>query len=175
MSDPVSIFVELWTRYQEDVRRYVSMLIPRQGDVDDVLQELAVALLTKFTEYDSALPFIPWANRFAYLEVLKWRQKQARNRLVFSDELLAQLDQAIAEETPMLEIRRQALNDCLQKLTQRDRDLLLARYATHGAVQQAAKQRGIRVERLYRFVAKLRAVLLDCIDATLRMEGWQDV
>ena len=35
-------------------------------------------------------PFVPWAIRFAYLEVLKWRQKLAREKLVFSDALLEQ-------------------------------------------------------------------------------------
>jgi RNA polymerase sigma-70 factor (ECF subfamily) len=175
MRDLAPIFVELWTRNQEDVRRYVSMLIPRQGDVDDVMQELAVALLTKFAEYDSALPFLPWANRFAYLEVLKWRQKHARDRLLFSDELLAQLELAIAEETPMLEIRRKALNDCLQKLTPRDRDLILARYAKHGAVQRAAEHKGIPADRLYRLMRKLRCVLLNCVDAALRRQGWPNV
>jgi RNA polymerase sigma-70 factor (ECF subfamily) len=175
MSDLAPKFVELWTLYQQDVRRYVSLLVPRQGDVDDVMQELAVALLSKFGDYDSALPFLPWANRFAYLEVLKWRQKQARDRLVFSDELLAQLELAIADETPMLEIRRKALNDCLQKLTRRDRDLILARYAEHGGVQRAAEHKGVPADRLYRLLKKLRAVLLTCIDAALRRQGWQHV
>ena len=83
--------------------------------------------------------------------------------------------QRVGVYTPMLEISRQARNECLQKLTRRDHDLLLARYATHGAVQQAAKQRGIRVDRLYRVMAKLRTALLDCIEATLRRKGWQNV
>ena len=29
------------------------------------------------------IAFVPWAIRFAYLEVLKWRQNQAREKLVF--------------------------------------------------------------------------------------------
>jgi RNA polymerase sigma-70 factor, ECF subfamily len=136
------------------------------------MQQLAVALLTKFAEYDPQRPFVAWAIRFAYLETLKWRQQQARSRLVFSDALLAQLDQAICEEAPLLELRRQALDHCLDKLSDTDRQLLLRRYSQHGAIEQESQHTGTSVHRLYRIVEKLRGVLLQCIQTTLAEEGW---
>ena len=47
MGDLNTNFLELWTRNQAEVRRYVFMLLPRPTDVDDVIQETAVALLIK--------------------------------------------------------------------------------------------------------------------------------
>ena len=97
MGDLTPNFDELWTGCQADVRRYVFMLVPRPADVDDVIQETAVALLDKFVEYDADRPFLPWALRFAYLEVLKWRQHHARNGLIYSEDLLVKLETTIDE------------------------------------------------------------------------------
>jgi RNA polymerase sigma-70 factor (ECF subfamily) len=105
MGNMATNFDELWTRYQAEIRRYVFMLIPRPADAADVIQETAVALLDKFIEYDDERPFLPWAIRFAYLEVLKWRQHHARSGLIYSEDLLVKLEATIAEESPMLEIR----------------------------------------------------------------------
>lgn len=168
-------FVRLWTRAQPEVRRYVFLLVPRAADADDVLQETAAALWAKFAEYDPAQPFVAWAVRFAYLEILKWRQRQARDRLVFSDELVARLDATIADESPLLEVRRQALDGCLQKLPAADRELLVRRYADRGSVRAAADRTGVSVHRLYYAVEKIRERLLACVDGTLRKGGWADV
>ncbi len=81
-------FVRLWTRYQAEVRQYVFTLVPHPADAEDVLQEAAARLWENLAKYDPQRPFIPWAIRFAYLEILKWRQRQTRDRLIFSDEML---------------------------------------------------------------------------------------
>mgnify|MGYP001458103238 FL=1 len=90
--DATSQFVKLWTRHQAEVERYVFMMVPRAADAAEVLQEVSVQLWEKWDKYDTSRPFVPWAIRFAYLEVLKWRQRQAREKLIFSDSLLQQLN-----------------------------------------------------------------------------------
>ncbi len=167
-----ALFQELWRQAEPKVRRYVSYLLPRQADVEDVMQEVSIQLWRKLDEFDPEQPFVPWAIRFAYLEVLKWRQRQARERVLFSEELVAQLDATIEEESPLLEVRRRALDGCLKKLGDNDRRLLLARYGQHGAVQRQAARSGIDVRRLYYVVEKLRGRLLGCIETTLAREGW---
>jgi RNA polymerase sigma-70 factor (ECF subfamily) len=167
-----ALFQELWRQAEPDVRRYVCFLLPRQADAEDVMQEVSIQLWRKLDEFDPDLPFVPWAIRFAYLEILKWRQRQARERVLFSEELMVQLSVTIEEESPLLEVRRRALDGCLGKLSDRDRGLLLDRYGHHGAVQQHAVRAGIDVRRLYYVVEKLRSRLLGCIEAALAREGW---
>ena len=173
MDDATSEFVSLWTRCQPDVRRYVGMLVPKAADADDVMQQTASRLWIKFEEYDSDRPFTPWAIGFAYHEVLSWRQKQGRERLVFSEEILAQLHATIGEECSLLEHRRYALDGCLLKLSVKERDLLLRRYSEHGAVQREAKQSQVSPHKLYYTIDKLRIRLLTCINNKMRQEGWQ--
>ncbi len=171
MRDPAAQFVRLWTRHQPEVRWYIRVMVPRKSHAEDLLQETATRLWEKFSEYDPERPFVPWAIRFAQLEVLAWRRRQARERLVFSDSLLAQLDADTEEELTQLEIRRIALEGCLQKLSEQDRHLLLKCHAEHGAVKQEAQRKKVPVRKLYYLIEKLRVGLLGCIDATLAKEG----
>ena len=172
--DATSQFVKLWTRHQAEVERYVFMMVPRAADAAEVLQEVSVQLWEKWDKYDTSRPFVPWAIRFAYLEVLKWRQRQAREKLIFSDSLLQQHNATLDEEAPLTEARSRALDTCLTKLTEREKKWVHLRYGRHGAVKEEAERRGISLHKVYYAIEKIRGQLLDCIERTLRREGWSD-
>ena len=166
-------FVSLWTRYQPEVRRYVCKLVVKPADAEDVMQQTASRLWEKFDQYDSDRPFVAWAIGFAYHEILSWRQRQGRDRLVFSEEILAQLHATSVNEESLLELRRKALDGCLQKMALKDRELLIRRYSKHGAVQREASRSQTSPHKLYYAIEKLRTRLMACIDGTMQQEGWQ--
>lgn len=172
--DPTSDFVRLWTRHQAEVGRYLYMMIPRQVDAAEVLQDVSVLLWKKWDAYDQERPFVPWAIRFAYLEVLKWRQRQAREKLVFSGSLLEQMHSRHDEEAPLMEARRKALDNCLSKLSEQQRKWVDLRYGRHGAVKKEAEDTGVSMHKLYYALEKIRGQLLDCVEQFLRREGWSD-
>ena len=172
--DPTSNYVRLWTRHQAEVGRYVQTMIPSGSAVAEVLQDVSVRLWEKWSEYDPERPFVPWAIRFAYLEVLKWRQRQARERLVFSDELLEQIHAAYEDEAPLMEARRKALDGCLEKLSIQERRWVMRRYERHGALQDEARSEGMSLNQIYYAMEQIRARLLDCVGRTMNQEGWSD-
>ncbi len=172
MGDSGKEFVRLWTQHQNEVRRYVFMLLPAKSDTDDVLQETSVSLWSKFQEYDSNLPFVAWAVRFARIEVRRFRQKQSRDKLVFSDEVFELLCTTVIGETSVMDDRRRALDGCLQKISDADRQVLVDRYASRTTIRERAEQDGVSVHKLYYVVEKLKAKLLNCINSTLNGEGW---
>lgn len=174
MSSSDSDFLRHWTAHQRDLERYVLSLAPRAQDAAEILQETAASLWVKWADYDGVQAFLPWAVRFAYFEVLRWRQRQARDRLVFSDSLVDSLHEDYLQEAPMLEARRRALDGCLGKLNATDQTLLFQRYARHGAVKDLASGSGGKVNALYYKLEKLRAALLDCVERQLRREGWTE-
>lgn len=172
MSEFTEEFVGFWTRHQAEVRRYIFKLVPRSVDVDDILQLTATGLWKKFEQFDRDRPFVAWAIRFAYIEVLAWRQRQTRDRLVFSDEVLALVDATIEEETPLLELRRKELDHCLNKLSLPDRDLIQQRYAQRGSVKNQAEQSGVSHHKLYYRIENIRHMLMRCIEASMTKQGW---
>jgi RNA polymerase sigma-70 factor (ECF subfamily) len=172
--DSTASFVRLWTRHQAEVERYVLTMLPSASAAAEVLQEVSVRLWEKWADYDEQRPFVPWAIRFAYLEVLKWRQKQARERLVFSDALLDQIHAAYEDEAPLMEARRQALEGCLEKLGPQERRWVLRRYERHGSMQDEARNEGMSLNQIYYALEQIRARLLDCIGRTMKHQGWSD-
>ena len=61
------LLINLVTANYEQLRRYVFTLLPHEEDTKDVMQEVCISISRKFSEYDRARPFLPWACRFAYL------------------------------------------------------------------------------------------------------------
>jgi RNA polymerase sigma-70 factor (ECF subfamily) len=172
--DPTAEFVRLWTRHQAEVERYVFMMIPRAADAVEVLQDVSVHLWKKWDKFDHSRPFVPWAIRFAWLEVLKWRQKQAREKLVFSDTLLEQLSSVYDEEAPLMEARHGALDACLDKLNDQQKKWVQLRYGRHGAIKEEAERKGVSLHKLYYALEKIRTQLLQCIGQNMKREGGND-
>lgn len=165
-------FVRLLTRHERALYRYVVSLLPAAQEADDVMQDTASILWKKFADYDSSRPFLPWAMRFAYLEVLKLRRKKGRNRLVFSDELVEKLAEDYPVEEALLASRRKALETCLQKISESDRELIRERYSTGHSIQSLAARMNRPPHRLYYSLEKVRSTLMLCIEKRLIKEGF---
>jgi RNA polymerase sigma-70 factor (ECF subfamily) len=167
-TDP-SLFVRLLLQHQNDLLRYIVPLVGGLDDAQDVLQETATDLWRKFDQYDSQQPFLPWAKRFARNEVLMHHRKRRRYTFL-TDELIESLGERQSEHERLAQSRRQALQDCLEKLTEADRRLLDQRYAASGTtIQRLAAETGETANVLYKALARIRRQLLDCVDRALSL------
>ena len=173
--DQTAEYVRLWTQYHREVERYVFSMLPRPADASEVVQEVSVRLWEKWDSYDQDRPFLPWAMRFAYLQVLKWRQGKAREKLIFSDDLLSQINATNDYEEPLMEARRNTLTLCLEKLNKDDRRIVELRYGRHGAIKEEAKKTGVKMHKLYYALERIRIQLLNCIELNLQRSGLNDV
>lgn len=147
---------------QQDLRNYLYHLHPYAQDLDDLMQETSLKLWKEFDDFDANRPFLPWAMRIAYFQVLRFRKTRGRDRLVFSDELF----ELLADEAPtqsQVGQMRAALDDCLGKLTPRAREALLARYAQDTTIAILASERRQSVHVLYRLLNQARAKVTTCV------------
>jgi len=165
-------FTLLVAQHTRQLQRYIVTLLAAQpAAAEDVLQEVLLALWKKFPEFDPALPFLPWAFRFAYLEVLKFRRKAKRDLLIFDDALLERLASTYTDHYDMLETRRAILNQCLEKLPPADRELVRIRYESDQPIGDIADRCGVPVSKLYNGLRRIRILLLDCVQRNLSQEG----
>ncbi len=168
-------FVRLLTQHEGDLHRYVVSLVFDVSAVDDIMQEVAVALWKKFGEFDPERPFLPWACRFAYFQVLKHRSKIGRSRLVFGDDLVELLAADYENESEIMGARRKALDTCLDKLPRGDQELIQLRYGSTRTVRELAEQRRMSVHKLYHALERIRGWLMDCTFRTLKKEGYEEL
>jgi RNA polymerase sigma-70 factor (ECF subfamily) len=166
-------FVRRFVRSQQSLYAYILTLVPNTADAQDILQETAVALWAKADDYDPNEPFMPWACQFAWQQVRKFRLYQARRLkhvASLSDEALTALmaDRSRLDETAAA--RGQKLQDCVTKLVDDDRRLLSQRYDNKVSMREAAEQRGVEPNQLYKRLGRIRQTLLDCINNAIAME-----
>ena len=108
-------FTRLFLRNEETVRAYVRAMMTSDVQVDDVVQEVAVVAWRKISELKDDEDFGLWACVIARYEVLKWRRRQVRDRLVFSERTLELLTTVELEFVEQRERERSALHGCLEK------------------------------------------------------------
>lgn len=163
-------FLALMLPHQQSIRNFIYSIHPEAGDLDDIMQDTAVSLWEKFGTFDTSREFLPWAMRLAYFEVLRFRKKRSRDRLVFSDQLV----EVLAGEAPEQEFAepvRLALDSCLCRLDARARAVVEARYGQGTSISDLAAARNESVHRLYRILDKVREMLVTCVRRHLADEG----
>src|SRR4051794_1435298 len=159
--------VALMTRHQRQIFSYIYVLVPNRSDAEDLLQETSLVICEKFHEFRLGTDFVAWAYQIAYWRVRYSRQKFARSKVVFDQEIVDVLAKTAGEMADELDERHEALGQCLQRLHPRDRELLLRRYEPGSNVEEAAKRSGRTLQTAYKALARLRKLLLDCVTTRL--------
>lgn len=163
-------FVRLFVQHQRDLFRFILAMVGHAPDAHEVLQETATALWRKIDRYEESQPFLPWARQFAYYEVLKHRQRKRGHMPQLPEDVLEVLAQRHQERTEDLADRRRALAGCLEKLPEKDRQLVEQRYWGNDTLQQVAERTGQSVHMLYKSLVQIRRRLFDCITRSLAVE-----
>ncbi|MFO1482268.1 MAG: sigma-70 family RNA polymerase sigma factor [Verrucomicrobiaceae bacterium] len=161
----------LLTQHQEALFRYIFSLVPCEADARDILQETSLALFRKFDQYDATRPFVPWAYRFAYLQVQKHREKSARSPLLFSEDVMDLLANERTHIEPQLDERLRLLDGCLGKLTPHDKELVTSRYAMRKSAEDMMQRFDMSRRTLFRNLEMLRQRLHECVTHQLQKEG----
>jgi RNA polymerase sigma-70 factor (ECF subfamily) len=157
------LLMALMTRHQRRIFSYIYALVPDRYDAEDLLQETSVVICEKFDEFEEGTDFVAWACQIAYWRIRYSRQKFARSKVVFNEEVLEAVAQTVGTMTEELDERHEALANCLGKLHPRDRELVLTRYEPGCGVPEAARRSGRSVQAAYKALNRLRKLLFDCI------------
>ncbi len=153
----------LMTRHQRQIFAYIYTLVPDRYDAEDLLQETSLVICEKFEEFRPGSDFVAWACQIAWWRIRYSRQKFARSKVIFDDEVLAKVALTAGEMAVELDERHEALAGCLQKLAARDRELVLTRYEPGSGVAEAAKRSGRSMDAAYKALNRLRKLLYDCV------------
>src|SRR6476620_7616327 len=161
----------LMTRHQRQIFSYIYVLVPNRSDAEDLLQETSLVICEKFGEFREGTDFVAWACQIAYWRVRYSRQKFARSKVVFDQDIVDVVAQTASAMAAELDERHEALAHCLQRLHPRDREPLIARYEPGGNVDEAARRSGRTLTTAYKALSRLRKLLLDCVSTRLAGAG----
>ncbi|MCM2369754.1 sigma-70 family RNA polymerase sigma factor [Aporhodopirellula aestuarii] len=165
----VASFVQLYTTNERRIRAFLFTLLGDRDSVDEVMQNVSTVLWKKYHELDDQSGFLKWAYVIARFEVLAYRRRQARDRIVLDEDLIATLAEEYTADEQALDIeeRIRYLSDCLTRLEGNDRQLLLAAYASGTPINRVAEKHSVPVNRLYKLLGRLRRKLKECVETKL--------
>lgn len=163
--------LSLMMRHQHQILAYICALAPNRSAADDLLQETSAKICEKFDQFEQGTDFAAWACRIAFWEIRRARQKHARSKVIFDQALLEAVSETAAAMTEEIDHRHEALAHCLEKLPQRDREMILTRYKPGCGVEDAARRSGRTLQTTYKALARVRRLLLDCVTNRLAAES----
>jgi len=160
---PSKAFLHQITSFQSSLYAYICTLLGDNEHAQDVLQETNLVLWEKASLFDESRPFRPWAYQFAFQQVRAYRKKLHRDRLVFDDKMLTTLHDESIREMAQLEERLQELDRCVDKLPDKQRDLIRQRYEKGRSIPEMATESGQSKNALTVMLYRARNAIFECM------------
>jgi RNA polymerase sigma-70 factor (ECF subfamily) len=155
----------LWTLAVPVVSAFITSLVRDFQDRDDVLQDVAVAVVESFDQYDPARPFVAWALGVARNQVRLHFRRKGRDRVAFDtasvDALAAAFSHVAPEDTRKLD----RLRDCVQALDEQSRELCRLRYERDLKPAAIGERLGIGANAVAKSLQRIRDRLRACVES----------
>ena len=169
-SDNRELFVRLLTQNERRIYAYILSVVPNWSDADEILQETNVILWKEFERFVPGSNFVAWAIRVAHFQVLTWRKKVERSRLIFDDAFVQLMAEETQRDESSSQARYQALGQCIEDLNSRSRDLLAKCYVEGATVAKVAETLQRSREAIYKALQRTRLALHKCIERRLAQD-----
>ncbi len=162
--------MRLWTASQPAVVGYIRALVP--GDTaNDILQNTALTLFRRFSDYDDSRPFTAWAMGVAKFQILGHRRDAARSFLSFEPDLLDRFTEEWTDASQAADYRATALEYCLDKLSARARKIVQMRYFEGLTGVEIGGRLGSSDASIRMMLQRIRDQLRKCTEEKLSTEG----
>jgi RNA polymerase sigma-70 factor (ECF subfamily) len=164
-------FLRLLNQHERRLGLYVTGLIHCPQDAQDVLQEGKIVMWRQFDQFELGTNFAAWARKILFYQILAYRRRSKRHRgETLSDRMLEMLSEesetAIREKR--WENREKALDECVTKLSDEHREILLLRYRDESSIEGISHRTERTEGAVYRLLSRLRKNLFQCVEKQLQ-------
>jgi RNA polymerase sigma-70 factor (ECF subfamily) len=156
-------FVDLMTQHQGRLYGYVLTLSADPDAANDVLQEANIVLWKQWRQFQPGSNFTAWAFRIAHFQFMAYRQRQLRDKTLFSDDLLATLASEARDVDERHAERAAALERCLERMPARSREAIRLRYADELKVTDMVEILHRNANAVYQILFRARQWLIECV------------
>lgn len=146
---------------------YILSLVLDRDRARDILQQTNLVMLQKESEFVPGTSFLAWAYKVAFYEVLADRRNRQRDKHLFSDELLGLIATRSSVMSHSMDARMHALEQCLNQLQPRQRELIVERYRPDGSVATLANRLDKTPAAVSAMLYRIRTALLECVERKL--------
>lgn len=179
-SDPE--FERLIGEHRAQLHGFVLSLVANTSDAEDLLQQVCLILWKKRDQFELGTNFLAWARKIARYQALNhWRKES--NRPPESHLLDEHLTQIVVERSEERELEfarhRRALQTCLERLPDRQRDVVKAHYFEGKSIPEIAETLGMKANGVRQLLFRARRGLIACVQTqslgtTRGEEPWEN-
>lgn len=160
-------FVQLFLKSHRRLYCYVMAIVASPSDADDIVQEVACVLWTKYDEYEPGTDFTAWAITIARHKIFNYLRSQKSHRRRFSQQSIEMIEQIGSEEGGKEAARIEAMRHCIRKLKKTEQMILSIRYEEGETLRNMARRLGLNINTLYSRLSRLHLMLLSCIERSM--------
>jgi RNA polymerase sigma-70 factor (ECF subfamily) len=159
------------SRAQSALYAYAHTLMAGSDSAWDVLQDANLVMCRKAGEVSSPAGFLPWAYTVVRYQVMAHRKRVSRDRHIFSLGVLEKLAEHAAVQSADFGDQTDALEDCMRKLSEQQRECLSLRYVEAMSVSQIAEHMKRRENTIAATLYRARLALVLCIEDKMTHRG----
>ena len=164
-------FMSLFFPVQKEIYAYIAYHVPKKNDSDDVFQEVAATLLSKFDDYQEGTDFLRWAITVAKYKILSFHRSNNRRRIIFDETYMDKIEGEVLGKIKRLDEESKALKQCLKKLNPRQQEMIQCRYDRQMTYRQIAGQFNVSMQSIHRAISRIHEALLSCVQISLQGGG----
>lgn len=164
-------FAEQWELAEPAVAAFVWSIVPNRHDADDLVQRTAESLIARRSSYDPDRSFVAWAIGAAKIEIRRFRQERGRDRLVFDEETVDAVAGACVQRDAELNELREAIDDCVDRLTTRLKQVLRLRHQEDLDAAAIAERLGLNPGAVSVSLHRARLAVRDCVERRTNGSG----
>ena len=164
-------FIRRYVECQSGLYRFIATLVPNPVDAEELFQEASLTAWRLRERFDPSREMSPWLCGIARKLVAAHYRTQKTAAMVLEPDVLEALAQYQTDEDDLLRERANALNHCLEKLPNRQKELIHQFYHSRQTIQAFGKAQGLSPDALYKMMQRIRMALFQCINDSLRQGG----
>jgi RNA polymerase sigma-70 factor, ECF subfamily len=168
--DKTDEFLRLYASCESRIFGYLMSLLGNYNDAQDAAQETLLALWRSFGSFQQGTDFYAWARRVAYHRVLTYRKQRRRQGIPSSESFLAAVEQTCAQQSDRLDKYLRHLDECVERLSDPDRELLEIRFQSPKTIKTIAEGLGRPANTVYKALARIYRALAQCLERAVSQE-----
>jgi len=176
MSDQLKRFSSEFLAQRTRLIAYCFGLLQDRAAADDLFQEVYVKMAEAVARGEDMLDLERWCRGVARnLALHHWREKRT-SKLVLGESVAQLLDQGFEEQRQSLDAwegRKSALENCLRKLPEESRRMMVQKYVEGVSIKNLASVLRRTPEATMQALFRVRRSLMECIELRLRAGGAQ--
>ena len=158
---------------REELVTYARVLLGNYAAAEDAVQEALLVVVAKHDQFEEGTSVLAWCRSIVRIEVLRAKQRHRRERTlaqrVLDDAIDAAFDEFQKSRTSYeRELRRDALAQCIQQVSDRSKRVLEARFVDELGYPQIGERLSMSIEAVRKALFRVKKQVKTCVEARLR-------